>query len=109
MPRMTAMAAISISMVVGYASGCAAQTFPSDLPLAIVCYHEQKQSWVVGYLEIVNADGSAVYGRGTLTANLGVERVVEPPRNRVVALDCYGKSLEQLRATGRLVELRPGQ
>lgn len=109
MHRMILMAAASLSVVVGYATGSAAQTFPSDLPLAIVCYHEQKVSWVVGYLETVNADGSAVYGRGTLSATVSVDRVVELPPNRVAALDCYGKSLDQLRASGRVVEFRADQ
>ena len=64
-----------------------------DLPLAIVCYHEQKVSWVVGYLETVNADGSAVYGRGWFVGNGERHRVVDFT-NRVAALDCYQRSLD---------------
>jgi hypothetical protein len=30
--------------------------------------------------------------------------VVEAPSNRPAALDCYGKTLDQLRAMGRLFE-----
>ena len=108
MPRLVLVATV-VSGVLASASPSAAQTFPTDLPLAIICFHEQNQGWIVGYLEVVKADGSAVYGRGQLSANLNAERVVEPPANRTAALDCYGKSLNQWRASGRLVDLQPGK
>ena len=46
-----------------------------------------------------------MYGRGLLTATLNAERVVEKPSDRPALLDCYGKSLDQLRAEGRVLEL----
>lgn len=87
----------------------AAQTFPADLPLAVVCWSEKTQRWVVGYLEVVNEDGSAIYGRDELSATLSAERLFEPPLNRQAVLDCYGKTLDELRATGRVMEIRLSQ
>ena len=83
-----------------------AQEFPSDLPLAIICWSEKSDRWIVGLLETVNQDGSAVYGRDDLSATMSAKRVVEPPLNRQAVLDCYGKTLDELRATGRVMELR---
>jgi hypothetical protein len=34
---------------------------------------------------------------------LNAERVVKPPSDRPATLDCYGKTLDQLRAIGRLI------
>jgi hypothetical protein len=42
----------------------AAPKVPPDLPLAVICFNEQTQTWAVGYLTLVNKDGSATYIAG---------------------------------------------
>jgi hypothetical protein len=42
---------------------------------------------------------------GQHSATLNADRVLLPPSNRAIVLDCYGKSLDQLRAMGRLIPL----
>jgi hypothetical protein len=83
-----------------------AQTLPPDLPLGIVCYSQKSQTWVVGYLNTVNQNGTATY-RGQHSASVNADRVVVAPTNRAIVLDCYGKSLDELRALGRLIPLQP--
>lgn len=84
-----------------------AQAVPPSLPFAVTCYIEADGSWVVGYLRDVNKDGSATYmppgGRVSLT--LGANGVFEVPENRAAVSDCMGKSLDELRASGRLLEV----
>ena len=82
-----------------------AQTLPPDLPLGILCYSQKTQMWMVGYLNTVNEKGTATY-RGQHSATVNADRVVVPPTNRAIVLDCYGKSLDQLRALGRLIPLQ---
>jgi hypothetical protein len=84
-----------------------AQKAPPELPLAIFCWSEQTKTWVVGNLATIKEDGTATYvgANGRLSGTLNAKGVVEPPSNRPVAIDCYGKTLDQLRAIGRLIEL----
>jgi hypothetical protein len=39
------------------ATAAAAQTFPSNLPMAITCSNPKDQSWHIGYITGVNANG----------------------------------------------------
>jgi hypothetical protein len=93
------------------ATQTAAQTVPPppNLPAAILCYAEPDQSWRVGYLYKVNKDGDAEYvsANGTLSATLNAKGVVEAPTNRPAGVDCYGKTLADLRSNGRVMEFKP--
>jgi hypothetical protein len=99
-------AAVITSVLVMLGTGPVAQTFPADLPLAIICLNQKTSDWVVGYLETVSEDGTAIYGRGQLSATLNAQRVVEAPSNRPGVLDCFGQSVDQLRAGGRVIEFQ---
>ena len=93
------------SMLVALATGAVAQTVPPNLPAAIMCYAESDQSWRVGYLSKVNKNGDAEYvsGNGKLSATLNPKGVVEAPTNRPAGVDCYGKTLAELRSNGRVM------
>jgi hypothetical protein len=93
------------SVLAALATGAMAQKAPPELPVAIMCWNEKTKIWVVGHLSTVKEDGSASYV-GRLSGTVNSKGFVEPPSNRPVAIDCYGKTLEQLRAMGRLVEVR---
>jgi len=43
------------------ATGAVAQTAVPNLPIAIMCYAQQDQSWRVGYLHRIQANGDALY------------------------------------------------
>jgi hypothetical protein len=96
------------SVLVTLATGAVAQKAPPELPLAIFCWSEQTRTWVVGNLSTIKEDGSATYvgSNGRLSGTVNAKGVVEPPANRPVAIDCIGKTLEQLRALGRLIEIQ---
>jgi hypothetical protein len=72
-------------------------------------WNAQSKNWVVAYLQIVKEDGSATYKGLQLTGTLNTKRVVETPSNRLTVLDCAGKTLDELRATGRLIGLQHTQ
>jgi len=90
------------------ATQTAAQTVPPNLPAAIMCYAESDQSWRVGYLYKVNKNGDAEYvsANGKLSATLNAKGVVEAPTNRPAGVDCYGKTLAELRTNGRVLEFQ---
>jgi hypothetical protein len=95
------------SVVATLATGSAvAQKTSPELPLAVFCWSEQTKTWVVGNLATIKDDGTATYvgSNGRLSATVNAKGVVEPPSNRPVAIDCYGKTLDQLRTMGRLIE-----
>jgi hypothetical protein len=98
--------ATAASMVIATSTAIVAQSAPPKLPFAITCYIEANGSWVVGYLRDVNSDGSATYmpPGGRVSATVGADGVVEIPDDRTAASDCFGKSLDELRASGRLLE-----
>lgn len=102
-----AVAAV-ISVLIPLATGTVAQTAPPDLPMAIFCYAQQNKSWRVGYLHEVNQNGDATYMAlsGRLSATVNAKGVVVPPTNRPAGLDCYGKSLDELRSNGRVMEFQ---
>jgi hypothetical protein len=96
------------SVLAALAMGSAvAQKIPPELPLAITCWNEQAKTWVVGNLSTIKEDGTATYvgASGRLSGTVNAKGVVEPPSNRPVAIDCFGKTLDQLRAMGRLIEV----
>jgi hypothetical protein len=63
---------------------------------------------VVGYLSTIKEDGSATYvgSTGQLSSTVNAKGVVEAPSNRPATIDCFGKTLDQLRAIGRLIEFQ---
>jgi hypothetical protein len=102
-----AVAAVT-SMLVTLATGAVAQTVPPDLPAALVCYAQADQSWRVGYLYRVNKNGDAIYiaPNGKLSATVNAKGDVLAPTNRPAGLDCYGKTLDELRPNGRVMEFQ---
>jgi hypothetical protein len=101
--------ALSAAMLGGSVMSASAQTVPSNLPAAILCYAKADQSWRVGYLSRVNKNGEALYAGagGALSATVDAKGIVVAPDNRPAGLDCFGKSLEELRASGRLMDFQP--
>lgn len=87
---------------------CIAQADPPNLPAAISCYAPADQSWRIGYLFRVNKNGDAIYVSpdGRLSATVNAKGVVEAPSNRPAGLDCYGKTLDELRSTGRVMDFQ---
>lgn len=103
-----AFAAVS-GVFLTFATQVGAQTVPPNLPAAIMCYAEADQSWRVGYLSKVNKNGDAEYvsSNGRLSATLNAKGVVEAPTNRPAGVDCYGKTVAELRSNGRVMEYQP--
>jgi hypothetical protein len=102
------LAATAIAPVlVTLATGSVAQTVP-DLPLSVICFNEQTKTWTVGYLHVVREDGSAIYvaPAGELGATLNTKGLVETPTDRPAGSDCFGKTLKELRAAGRVMEFK---
>ena len=117
MPNLPLAATAIASILLSFATGSAAQTVPPgsvapsalpDLPLAIICLNEQTKTWRVGYLHEVREDGSALYvapALGELGAEVNAQGLVEAPTDRPAAsIDCFGKTVKELRAAGRVVE-----
>jgi hypothetical protein len=108
MPKLP-MAVIAVtSMLVTLATGAVAQTVPPNLPAAIICYAQSDQSWRVGYLHRVTKNGDVMYiaPDGKLGATVNAKGVVIAPTNRPAGLDCYGKTLDELRSNGRIMEFQ---
>ena len=106
-PRPT-LAAIVVISLVSLPAGATAQPALPNLPSAIMCYAQADQSWRVGYLFRVNKNGDAIYitPDGRLSAMVNAKGVVAAPTNRPVGLDCYGKTLDELRSIGRIMEFQ---
>jgi hypothetical protein len=106
MPKLPLAATAVASVLVTLATGSVAQTFPPDFPLAVICFSEQTQTWRIGYLQDVSKDGSAVYvaAAGHLRVTVNANGLVQPPSDRPPGVDCFGKTLKELRAEGRVVE-----
>jgi hypothetical protein len=96
------------SMLVTLATGAVAQTVPPNLPAAVICYAQADQSWRVGYLYRVNQNGDAIYiaPDGKLSVTVNAKGVILAPTNRPAGLDCYGKTLDELRPNGRVMEFQ---
>ena len=90
------------------ATGTIAQTVPPNLPAAVICYAKADQSWRVGYLHRVNKNGDAMYltPDGRLAATVDAKGVVAVPTNRQAGVDCYGKTLDELRSSGRIMDFQ---
>ena len=91
------------------ATGTIAQTpTPPNVPMAVICYIEQNQSWRIGYLNRINQNGDAEYltADGKLGATLNAKGVVLAPANRPAAQDCFGKTVDELRANGRVMDFQ---
>ena len=99
---------LALGVLLALATGAVAQTLPSNLPMAIMCYGPQDKSWHVGYLYRVNAKGEAIYLAvdGKIGTTVNAEGVVVAPTKRPATLDCYGKTLEELRSNGRVMEFQ---
>jgi len=108
MPKYPLAATALTSMLVAFTTGAVAQTVPPNLPAAIICYAPADQSWRVGYLFRANKSGDTIYTSpdGRLSATVNVKGVVAAPTNRPAGLDCYGKTLDELRASGRIMEFQ---
>ena len=110
MPKLPLAATAVASILVTLATGSVAQTLPPNLPLAIICFNEKTQTWRIGYIDVVAPDGSATYVAGDLWATVNAKGLVQPPSNRSAGVDCFGKTLDELRAAGRVMEFkRPEQ
>jgi hypothetical protein len=96
------------SVLVSLATSAVAQNVPPELPLAIICWNEPTKTWRVGNLSTIEEDGTATHlaKGGQLANTVNAKGVVVPPSNRPANLDCYGKTLDQLRAMGRVVEFQ---
>jgi hypothetical protein len=96
------------SVLVALATSAVAQKASPEVPLAIICWNEQAKTFVVGNLSTIKEDGTATYvgSSGRLSATVNAKGVVEAPSNRPAALDCYGKTLDQLRTIGRVIEFK---
>jgi hypothetical protein len=98
---------LALGMLLALATGIVAQTAPPELPLAITCWSPSSRQWIVGYLATIKEDGTATYQGGRLSATVNAKtRVVEPPGNRPPGLDCYGKTLDEPRSSGRVMEFQ---
>jgi hypothetical protein len=97
------------SVLIILATGAVAQKAPPpEVPLAIICWNERANTWRVGYLSTLKEDGTATYAAltGQLTGTMSAKGFAVPPSNRPAGLDCYGKTLEQLRTLGRVIEFQ---
>ena len=104
-PRPT-LAAIVVISLVSLPAGATAQPAPPNLPSAIMCYAQADQSWRVGYLSRVDKSGDALYVTADrrLSVTVHANGTVATPTNRPPVTDCYGKTLDELRSSGRLIE-----
>ena len=100
--------AVTLVLVTLATRPAVAQKVPPELPLAVTCWNERSHTWAVGYLSAIKEDGTATYvsASGQRSSTLNAKGVVEAPSNRPAALDCFGKTLDQLRAIGRLIEFQ---
>jgi hypothetical protein len=108
MSKLALAVTAAISMLVSLATRAVAQALPPNVPAAVICYAQADQSWRVGYLSRINKNGDAVYVTpdGRLSATLNAKGVVAAPTNRPAGLDCYGKTLDELRPGGRIMEFQ---
>jgi hypothetical protein len=95
-------------VLLSLATGTIAQTAPPNVPIAVICYIEQNQSWRVSYLNRIDQNGDAQYSTadGKLGATLSAKGVVLAPANRPATLDCIGKNVDELRANGRVMDFQ---
>lgn len=99
--------AAMLGALLTYATATVAQTIP-NVPIAVFCYAQQEKEWRVGYLYRVTENGDAMYlsANGKLGATINAKGVVQMPTNRPAGLDCYGKTLDELRSSGRVMDFQ---
>jgi hypothetical protein len=104
---MVLFGAMSSSMLFALLAKSVAQTVP-DLPQAVICWSASGQVWRVGYLSQVSNDGIATYlsPGGQLSVTVSAKRIIEDPDNRAGEVDCYGKTIDELRGMSRTVEFQ---
>lgn len=97
-------ASLALGAMLALSTGAVAQTPPANLPMGIMCFAEADQSWRVGHLHKVDKNGDAIYlsADGRLSATVNAKGVVLKPKDRPAGLDCYGKTLDELRSNGRV-------
>jgi hypothetical protein len=102
-----AVAAAS-SMLATLTTGAIAQTVPANLPATIICYAPPDQSWRAIYLLRVTKDGDSLYitPDGRLIVKVNGKGLIESPTDRHGSVDCYGKTLDELRSSGRILEFQ---
>jgi hypothetical protein len=108
MPKLPfAGAAITLTLVT-LATGAVAQTVPANLPAAILCYAPPDQSWRAVNLFRITKDGDTLYitPDGRLIVKVNAKGLVEAPTDRRGSVDCYGKTLDELRSSGRILEFQ---
>jgi hypothetical protein len=107
-PKLPLAVTAVLSLLAALTVGAVAQTVPPNLPAAITCYAAADQSWRIGYLFRVNKNGDAIYMTpdGRLSATVNAKGVVAAPTNRSAGVDCYGKTLNELRSSGRVMEFQ---
>jgi hypothetical protein len=110
MPKLRIAVTAVTSVLAALATGARAQTVPANLPAAILCFAPPDQSWRAIYLSKVNKNGDVVYitPDGRLTAKVNAKGVMEAPTDRQGSVDCYGKTIDELRSSGRILEF-PGK
>ena len=106
MPRILRAMIPAAGVILAFAAEAAAQTNPPDFPIGLICYLQQAQSWRVVYLNSVNANGDAIYLTGRLTLTVNAKRVVGAPVDRPAVSDCIGKTLDELRSNGRVIDFQ---
>jgi hypothetical protein len=108
MLRLPLAVTLVATSLVPLTTGAVAQVAPPNLPAAILCYVETDQSWRVGYLSRVNKSGEALYVSADrrLSVSVAANGVVAAPTNRPASSDCYGKTLDELRSSGRIMEFQ---
>ena len=108
MPKLPLAITALSSILATLATGTVAQTVPPIPPAAIICYAQSDQSWRVGYLHMITKNGDAMYTSlaGHLDATVNAKGVVVAPTNRPAGVDCYGKTLDQLRSNGRVLDFQ---
>lgn len=108
MPKLPLAVTAVTSILIALPTGAVAQSAPPNFPAAIICYAQADQSWRIGYLFRVNKNGDAMYMTpdGRLSATVSAKGLVAAPTNRPAGVDCYGKTLDELRSSGRIMEFQ---
>jgi len=108
MPKLPLAVTAVTLMLVALTTRADAQATPPNVPAAIICYAQADQSWRVGYLFRINKNGDTIYisPDGRLSAMVNSKGLVAAPTNRPVGVDCYGKTLDELRSSGRILEFQ---
>ena len=101
-----ALSTVVLATVFGNSASVAAQSEPPDLPFAILCWSEEGQNWRYGYLATVTRDNKATYfsPNGHLSVGVGSNGIVQEPSDRPAVNDCFGRSIDELRAAGRVLD-----